>query len=110
MPAIEKMYEKKLVDLSACGDLKSVKKHFSKQTKIDYKRNIISIFDMYEEISSWGIDINDNDENDDEPEEDIFSAIPEKTEPVRIGKKVGRNDPCPCGSGKKYKNCCMRKE
>ena len=22
---------------------------------------------------------------------------------------VGRNDPCPCGSGKKYKNCCMRK-
>lgn len=25
---------------------------------------------------------------------------------VRIGKKVGRNDPCPCGSGKKYKFCC----
>ncbi len=28
-----------------------------------------------------------------------------KTEPVRVDKKVGRNDPCPCGSGKKYKNC-----
>lgn len=25
---------------------------------------------------------------------------------VRQGKKIGRNDPCPCGSGKKYKNCC----
>lgn len=25
-----------------------------------------------------------------------------------VGKKVGRNDPCPCGSGKKYKNCCGR--
>lgn len=25
-------------------------------------------------------------------------------------KKVGRNDPCPCGSGKKYKNCCMKKD
>jgi preprotein translocase subunit SecA len=25
---------------------------------------------------------------------------------VRKGKKVGRNDPCPCGSGKKYKKCC----
>jgi len=24
--------------------------------------------------------------------------------------KVGRNDPCPCGSGKKYKNCCMKKD
>jgi preprotein translocase subunit SecA len=28
-----------------------------------------------------------------------------KQEPVRVGPKVGRNDPCPCGSGKKYKNC-----
>ena len=26
--------------------------------------------------------------------------------PVKAGPKVGRNDPCPCGSGKKYKNCC----
>jgi len=28
----------------------------------------------------------------------------------RDGKKVGRNDPCPCGSGKKYKKCCLLKE
>jgi len=28
--------------------------------------------------------------------------------PVRVGKKIGRNEPCPCGSGKKYKNCCGR--
>ncbi len=33
-----------------------------------------------------------------------------RPEPVRnVGKKVGRNDPCPCGSGKKFKACCMRK-
>jgi preprotein translocase subunit SecA len=33
-----------------------------------------------------------------------------KPEPIRNrGKKVGRNDPCPCGSGKKFKNCCKRK-
>ena len=29
-----------------------------------------------------------------------------KAEPVRKSKKVGPNDPCPCGSGKKYKKCC----
>jgi preprotein translocase subunit SecA len=29
---------------------------------------------------------------------------------VRQGKKIGRNDPCPCGSGKKYKKCCGRNE
>jgi preprotein translocase subunit SecA len=34
-----------------------------------------------------------------------------KKEPVRhLSKKVGRNDPCPCGSGKKFKACCMKKE
>jgi preprotein translocase subunit SecA len=28
-------------------------------------------------------------------------------EPIRnVGRKVGRNDPCPCGSGRKFKNCC----
>ena len=32
----------------------------------------------------------------------------EKKPYVRKGAKVGRNDPCPCGSGKKYKNCCGR--
>jgi len=30
----------------------------------------------------------------------------EKAQPVRTGPKVGRNDPCPCGSGKKFKQCC----
>ena len=28
-----------------------------------------------------------------------------KREPIRVEKTVGRNDPCPCGSGKKFKNC-----
>jgi hypothetical protein len=29
---------------------------------------------------------------------------------ARSGQKVGRNDPCPCGSGKKYKKCCLKKQ
>ena len=33
-----------------------------------------------------------------------------KSQPVRVTGKVGPNDPCPCGSGKKYKKCCMHKE
>jgi len=35
-------------------------------------------------------------------------APQQKKQAVPVGKKVGRNDPCPCGSGKKYKNCCGR--
>jgi len=34
---------------------------------------------------------------------------PVNLEPIRnLGQKVGRNDPCPCGSGKKFKNCCAK--
>lgn len=36
-------------------------------------------------------------------EEELY---PVETPYVRMEKKVGRNDPCPCGSGKKYKKCC----
>ncbi len=33
------------------------------------------------------------------------TRAPQKQMPVHVDKKIGRNDPCPCGSGKKYKNC-----
>ena len=38
---------------------------------------------------------------DDEP-------LPPPVEPIKGGEKPGRNDPCSCGSGKKYKQCCGR--
>ena len=31
-------------------------------------------------------------------------------QPVRTTPKIGRNEICPCGSGKKYKNCCLNKK
>jgi len=36
-------------------------------------------------------------------------AEPQASKPIIRGPKVGRNDPCPCGSGKKYKKCCELK-
>ena len=39
-----------------------------------------------------------------------WMAHPQETPvkvPVKVDAKVGRNDPCPCGSGKKYKQCCL---
>ena len=43
-----------------------------------------------------------------QPQAATATAEQEKrtTEPIRVGTKVGRNQPCPCGSGKKYKQCC----
>jgi len=37
-------------------------------------------------------------------------SYPPPVQYIRDKPKVGRNEPCPCGSGKKYKHCCMGKE
>lgn len=44
-------------------------------------------------------------ENDDYGANENDLMNPPKREPIRVENRVGRNDPCPCGSGKKYKNC-----
>lgn len=38
---------------------------------------------------------------------DVVERSAPIAEPARAAKKIGRNDPCPCGSGKKYKRCCL---
>ena len=45
------------------------------------------------------------------PREVVLSHGPAERRPeaARSGQKVGRNEPCPCGSGKKYKKCCLAK-
>jgi len=35
----------------------------------------------------------------------VAQKAPPKVQPIRTEQKIGRNDPCPCGSGKKYKHC-----
>ncbi len=60
-----------------------------------------------------GVDAEDDD-LDEDLEEDYEDDRPIKPPPFlpfrREKPKVGRNDPCPCGSGKKYKKCCLEKE
>jgi len=52
------------------------------------------------DMSKYRTEKSDSDGYDDE-----VSKKDQKLEPVRVEKKVGRNEPCPCGSGKKYKQC-----
>ncbi|HEX6170939.1 MAG TPA: SEC-C metal-binding domain-containing protein, partial [Chitinophagaceae bacterium] len=53
-----------------------------------------------EEIDTAGQDYAANEKDYYDP-----SGAAVKQQPVKVGPKIGRNDPCPCGSGKKYKNC-----
>ena len=56
-----------------------------------------------DEIDAAGQDYAANERDKFEPGGEDQPVV--KHEPVKVGPKIGRNDPCPCGSGKKYKNC-----
>jgi len=61
-----------------------------------------------EEDEYW--DEEEEDEYWDEEEEDDYDEpLPPSDTVVHEERKIGRNDPCPCRSGKKYKKCCLRK-
>jgi hypothetical protein len=65
-------------------------------------------------LDDWYEDSDDEWEDGDEDFEDALdSDLPDEplTPPITIVRqheRIGRNDPCPCGSGKKYKNCCLK--
>ena len=61
-------------------------------------------------ITSQGLDLSEMNNSNGTTQQDMPKTnVTEKRKPItNNGPKVGRNDPCPCGSGKKYKNCCGR--
>lgn len=70
------------------------------KTKL-YKNMVAAKADWLYELPMW--------ENifDEETRKNLYLEQ-KKSGTVVVGKKVGRNEPCPCGSGKKYKHCCGR--
>ncbi|MBK9939623.1 MAG: preprotein translocase subunit SecA [Chitinophagaceae bacterium] len=70
-----------------------------RQQKTDMSRMVAN----KEEVDNAGQDYAANERDKFEPGGGADTAV--KQEPVKVGPKIGRNDPCPCGSGKKYKQC-----
>ena len=117
LPEISRLFDLKLVDSFIAGSYSEVQTHISSPP---YAKNMEfirkDIYEKYEELHK--------DERETETQEgdgDFFSRMYEEemldralfdaeaNEPVSKPKKIGRNDPCPCGSGKKYKKCCLNK-
>ncbi len=66
----------------------------------DRLKEVTAIFEHH----GWEYKI---DLNPDEPEAvGDLDMLLNPIKPVKADKKIGRNEPCPCGSGKKYKKCC----
>ena len=91
-PVIKTLYEKGYVSLIFQGDYDKVLEHFEND-EIEKEDIAGSLTELY----GW---LEPSSEIDDYKTYD---------EPKKIETKTGRNDPCPCGSGKKYKKCCLNK-
>jgi SWIM/SEC-C metal-binding protein len=70
---------------------------------VNTKKRMKEVAEIFEE-NNWKYQI---EVTTDKPEDiaDLETLL-SWPEPTHAEKKVGRNDPCPCGSGKKYKKCC----
>lgn len=108
-----------MTELRNCIGLRAYGQH---DPKIEYKREG---YDMFEEMidsikehtvrSIFTIRLRKKEEElkREQVAKETSTSADDKTvkkEPIRVGKKIGRNDPCPCGSGLKYKKCCGRNQ
>jgi len=74
---------------------------------IEYKKEAFDLFeDLLNKLKFDLITILINLKIIEKPEEEIKKPEPKKIDPKYIGKKMSRNEPCLCGSGKKFKKCC----
>ncbi len=103
LPDIQQAYDDGLVDSRYIG-LENVH-----QTLAEGKENVLRKFrqrrgglikDTIAEMHWWAC-------FEQEPHPSTAKRSTAALQPLVKGKKVGRNDPCPCGSGKKYKKCCL---
>jgi len=119
LPGIKKIYERNWILPIEFNSFEELEKEMESHCVSSFEKRIVfsNIFERYKAtLSSWHFYRMKYDENFRKQQEDRLKPIPktsyssnfEKPQTVvRDGKKVGRNDPCPCGSGKKYKKCCL---
>lgn len=125
LPLIEQLYDAEYVD-EGVVQKEELQSEIKEKISLTSKQAVLSIFEQYDEIlNEWqseedetpfGWDESDED-IDDDIDEELFQHFINTSEnrnslnkqdafPVRKPPKIGRNEPCPCGSGKKYKKCC----
>jgi hypothetical protein len=96
LPSITVLYQRKYVAEGICGSLLDVARDMNAPHKPYYKKELLGITDRYHKIiTTWAGYTNENEQKGSSP-------------PPVLAAKTGRNDPCPCGSGKKYKKCCLQ--
>jgi len=105
------------LDFPELSEWKEDMKQDTEFRKQRYAEHVIPRLDLFEEPDDlleeddeefFEENFLDNDDEDFFAEEENLPSVPPTT--IVTSKRPGRNDPCPCGSGKKYKKCCLRME
>ena len=107
LPVIKLLFESDYVSLGISGDYDDIKEEFKNLNNRIYKKETKSIFEIYENVTLKWYDYSDNEYKDNKKDYQP-KYIPIANQQA-VSTKIGRNEPCPCGSGKKYKKCCMDK-
>lgn len=108
LPIVQRWYDAGVLDRKATGlDWYAKQLHSSRAERIDrlQSRKGIYVPDAIAEMQDWYC-FSDRFHAPREPAKIISRNTPPPVSVVREQAKIGRNDPCPCGSGKKYKKCC----
>jgi hypothetical protein len=112
IPSAEKLFDKNYVGVGVCGNFDEFVSETSGRNKSgNYIKTQQNIYEQYQEIKSWSDNSEDEwiEDYDDYYDDEDMPYYPPSSQPIINEIKVGRNDPCPCGSGKKYKKCCLNK-
>jgi Protein of unknown function (DUF1186)/SEC-C motif len=114
-PELRRAYDDGLIDPLSVGrsELEAVQAMPRGETVQKTRDRHPPIDDIAAATAWWDRRSRNEDHDDDLPEDDddgnsLGGEYVEINEPYRAPAKVGRNEPCPCGSGKKYKKCCGR--
>ena len=112
LPEIKQLFEKELLTTEMAGDYKRVTEFMDEPFMKSTEFFELSIFEKYDWFTSEPEEMvleMDPDEKEQQMREMMEAYLNEQNPPgpVKASQKIGRNDPCPCGSGKKYKKCCM---
>jgi uncharacterized protein YecA (UPF0149 family) len=108
LPVIMRFYDKNLIEDREYLTLYEIKKLLAKSPS-EHKDDVFSTLNQYYDCwQSWLNNVNKFKGDFEDDVEDKFPVpAPQKSLPSpAVSSKIGRNDPCPCGSGKKYKKCC----
>lgn len=108
LPGVEALYARNIVPSNICGDIEKVRQHLLDGSGGSAKRTWLGIEERYARMAEMELHAAQAAEEDEEDDrDDGLDDAPLVHLPItRATPKVGRNDPCPCGSGKKYKKCC----